>query len=63
MNDRLAITSAVETAVAAIREAARLVGETDSGIDDAQIKVLRTAIDELELNLNEKKRGLDAART
>lgn len=62
MNDKLDIASTVETAITAIREAARWVGETDSGIDDAQIRNLRMAIDELELKLNEKKRSLDATR-
>ena len=54
------IASVVQTAVTAIREAARLVGKTHSGIDVAQITELRKAIDQLEDNLNEKKRTLDA---
>lgn len=62
MTGELGIGSAVETAVTAIRTATRVVGETDTGIDDAHIAALREAIDELELVLNEKKRGLDATR-
>jgi hypothetical protein len=62
VNNELGIASAVETAVTAIRKATQLVGDTDSGIDHAQIADLRAAIDELELILNEKKRGLNSVR-
>ena len=54
------IAGVVRTAIVAIEEAARLVGKPNSGIDEAQIKELRKAIDQLEDNLNEKKRTLDA---
>lgn len=60
MDDQPDINSTVATAVAAIRKAARLMGAPDNGIDSAQIHSLRAAIDELELVLNEKKRGIDA---
>lgn len=57
------IAATVATAIKAIKLAADLVGETESGIDDTQIKDLRKAIDDLELKLNEKKRTLNANRT
>lgn len=38
------------------------MGKVGSGIDELQIKQLRTAIDELETVLNEKKRVLVAER-
>lgn len=60
MDDRPEIVSTVETAISAIRKAARLMGAPDNGIDDVQIRNLRAAIDELELVLNTKKRDLDA---
>lgn len=55
------IPSVVQSAVTALEETALLVDKKDSGIDAAQIKALRVAIDRLELVLTEKKRNLDAS--
>ena len=55
------IGAIVITAVATIKKLAEAIGATNSGIDETQIKDLRTAIDELEVTLNQKKRDLDAA--
>jgi hypothetical protein len=58
MSDEIA--TVVQTAVTAINEATRVMGKTDSQIDDAQISELWTAVDQLESRLYEKKRALDS---
>jgi hypothetical protein len=49
----------VEAAIVAIGEAARVVGNPDSGIDEAQIDNLLKAMDQLENDLIVRKRALD----
>lgn len=56
------LASEVRNAVEAIDRVKRAVDAAGSDIDGQQIRALREAIDELETVLNEKKRGLDAAR-